>query len=157
MRIWRIRENWATADLAQDAAEIFSTDLSAVSEAQISEIRAQYGTDWDEWPAAKGAPYYDDNGDGVYDPVNDRPGLADADQVVWFVANDIDSGFVLGAFGSPPIGLEHQVTMWSYKSEGRVGNIIFRRNRLIHKGTEFTPAYATIDSIYISLWCDPDL
>ena len=56
VRIWRIREDWATADLSQDAVEFFDikTD-SMVSDAQIAEIREQYETDWDEWPWEKGA------------------------------------------------------------------------------------------------------
>jgi len=158
VRIWRIREDWATADLTQDAKELFDIDAdSMVSDAQISEIRAQYQTDWNEWPSDKGAPYYDDNGDGVYDPIKDRPGLANADQVVWFVANDLSAGATKGLLGSPPIGLEYQVTMWAYESEARLGNIIFRRNRLIYKGTDSTSVDATIDSMYISQWSDPDL
>jgi len=157
VRIWRIRDDWATADLLQDAAEFFDLDISTVSEDQIEEVRAQYRTDWDEWPAAKGAPYYDDNSDGIYDPTIDRPGIANADQVVWFVANDIDSLITAQFFGSPPIGIEHQVTIWGYANEGIIGNIIFRRNRLIYKGTKTTPVDATIDSMYISQWSDVEL
>ena len=83
--------------------------------------------------------------------------MANADQVIWFVANDLSAGAVTGFLGSPSIGLEHQVTMWAYDSEGRLGNIIFRRNRLIYKGTDSTSVDATIDSMYISQWSDPDL
>ena len=141
----------------QDAAEFFNLDASSVSDAQIAEVRAQYGTDWDEWPAAKGAPFYDNNNDGLYDPSIDRPGLAAADQVIWFVTNDLDTSIVRGFVGSPPIGLENQVTIWAYDRDGTLGDIIFRRNRLIYKGNELTPENATIDSMFISQWCDVEL
>ena len=107
----------------QDAAEFFNLDASSVSDAQIAEVRAQYGTDWDEWPAAKGAPFYDNNNDGLYDPSIDRPGLAAADQVIWFVTNDLDTSIVRGFVGSPPIGLENQVTIWAYDRDGTLGDI----------------------------------
>ncbi|MCH8928746.1 MAG: hypothetical protein IIB39_08535 [Candidatus Marinimicrobia bacterium] len=157
VRIWRVRKDWVTADLLQDAAEFFNLDASSVSDAQIAEVRAQYGTDWDEWPAAKGAPFYDNNNDGLYDPSIDRPGLAAADQVIWFVTNDLDTSIVRGFVGSPPIGLENQVTIWAYDRDGTLGDIIFRRNRLIYKGNELTPENATIDSMFISQWCDVEL
>lgn len=76
VRIWRVRKDWVTADLLQDAAEFFNLDASSVSDAQIAEVRAQYGTDWDEWPAAKGAPFYDNNNDGLYDPFYRQTGIS---------------------------------------------------------------------------------
>jgi hypothetical protein len=66
VRIWRIRRDYATADLAYDAAEINSIGQSNVSQAQIDAVRAQYATDWIDWPAHKGAPFYDADGDGLY-------------------------------------------------------------------------------------------
>ena len=48
VRIWRIRRDYATADLALDAEEL---------ELDVATVRAQYGTDWREWPWQKGAPW----------------------------------------------------------------------------------------------------
>ncbi len=48
VRIWRIRRDYATADLALDAEEL---------ELDEATVRAQYGTDWREWPWQKGAPW----------------------------------------------------------------------------------------------------
>ena len=100
VRIWRIRRDFATSDLTQDAAEINSVPIATVTEGQIQAIRDQYLTDWLEWPAHKGAPFYDADSDGVYTPMitggvpvlfpnADEPGLANADQVLWSVCNDI--------------------------------------------------------------------
>ena len=159
-RIWRIRRDYFTADLALDAQEIGLPEEA---------VRQQYATDWQEWPADEGAPFYDANGDGIYTPQfnadgspklfpeADEPGLADADQVVWLVANDIDSAAVHDLYGSPPIGLEMQVTLWGFDNPGALGNTIFKRYRLIYKGTASTPDTSHIDNMYVCQWSDPDL
>jgi hypothetical protein len=157
VRIWRIRRDYQTADLRQDAAELNRAALSAVSDAQIQQVRDQYAKDWNEWPWQKGAPYYDRNGDGAYDPNVDEPGIANADQVVWFVANDLDPGATQNLYGSPPIGLEMQVTLWAYARTDALGNVIFKQFKFIYKGTAATPATAKIDSMYVAQWSDPDL
>ncbi len=92
----------------------------------------------------------------------EEPGLAQADQVVWFVANDLDSISTLALYGSPPIGLEVQVTLWAYNRRGSplteaLQNIIFKRYRLIYKGTIATPDTAHIDSMYVAQFSDPDV
>jgi hypothetical protein len=83
VRIWRIRPDWQTADITQDAVEFFniSMDSGSVTQEQMDEVRSQYGKDWKEWPWQKGAPFYDTNGNGIMDS-GEEPGLAHADQVV---------------------------------------------------------------------------
>ena len=92
VRIWRVRRDYFTADLRLDAAELNNIDPTQVTDEMIQAVRDQYETDWIEWPAHKGAPFYDAEGDGFYNPVvvggepvpypdADEPGLADADQV----------------------------------------------------------------------------
>jgi hypothetical protein len=48
VRIYRIRKDYATADLSLDAAELGL---------DVATVRAQYATDWREWPSQKGAPW----------------------------------------------------------------------------------------------------
>ncbi|WP_348235139.1 hypothetical protein, partial [Salmonella enterica] len=74
-------------------------------------LRARYAADWQDWPTAYGAPFYDDNNNGVRDPV-EEPGLLGADMVIWFVATDDASPSI---YGCPPAGLEAQITWWAYK------------------------------------------
>jgi hypothetical protein len=166
VRIWRIRRDYNTADLRLDAAEINSIGSSQVSDAQIQAVRDQYQTDWLEWPAAKGAPFYDADSDGVYTPLivegkptlfpdADEPGLAGADQVLWFTANDIRGSSPWGA--TPAAGLEMQLTVWGYARTDPLGEVIFKKYRLIYKGVATTSAQATIDNMYLSQWSDPDL
>ncbi|HYQ87702.1 MAG TPA: hypothetical protein VES59_10715 [Bacteroidota bacterium] len=165
VRIYRIRRDWQTADLRQDAAELNNKAISAVSQADIDAVREQYRIDWVEWPAAKGAPFYDRDGvpgynpdpAGVYDPTKDEPGVADADQVVWFVMNDLNSAQSQSFLGSNPIGLEVQTTLWGYARTDPLGNVIFKKFRFIYKGTESGSPTSHIDSMFIGQWADPDL
>ncbi|MBI3195593.1 MAG: hypothetical protein HYZ34_14170, partial [Ignavibacteriae bacterium] len=166
VRMYRIRRDWKTAtDLARDAAEIYDVALASVSAGQVDAIREQYRKDWIEWPWKKGAPYYDRNGNniydpdpsGKYDPALDEPGLGGADQVLWFVANDLKASATSALYGSPPIGIEMQVTCWAYARTDELGNVIFQRYRIIYKGTSTTPPDAKIDTMYIAKWVDPDL
>ena len=50
-----------------------------------------------------------------------------------------------------------QVTLWAYDRENALGNAIFKRYKLIYKGTSDTPDGSTIDNMYIAQWSDPDL
>ncbi|MCG3120464.1 MAG: hypothetical protein ALAOOOJD_03192 [bacterium] len=168
-RVWRVRRDFATADLRQDAAEFNQITAPNVSEAQIQEVRNIYRQDWIEWPVYKGAPFYDANNDGVYSPQfkgdgspklfpdADEPGYADGDQVVWLVVNDLATGTTRSLFGSDPIGLEMQLTLWAYRRSDALGNVIFKQFRVIYKGTETTPVNARIDSMYFCQFVDPDL
>lgn len=156
VRIFRVRRDYATADLTQDAAELG---------VDVATVRDQYKTDWLEWPWQKGAPYYDRNGNGVYDPdpsgaydpAKDEPGYADADQVVWFVTNDLNEAQSRSFEGSDPIGLEIQTTLWGYARADQLGNVIFKQFKFIYKGTATGSSVSRIDSMYVGQWADPDL
>lgn len=165
VRIYRIRRDWATADLTREAAEYNDETTLDVTPAQIDLLRALYKKDWQEWPWQKGAPYYERNGipgyqapaSDEYDPAEDEPGLANADQVIWFVANDLDPAATADLYGSQPIGLEMQVTCWAFAHRPEVNNVIFQRFRLIYKGRSTTPANSVVDSMYIAKWVDADI
>lgn len=147
VRLWRVHRNWQMIDLLD---EVLYRDLS---EADILE---QYETDWDEWPATKGAPFEDVNGNGLYDPLVDIPGMPGADQTIWYVANDLAG---IPNYGSPAIGLEMQTTIWSYErpEADPFQDISFKRVVLIYKGTSLSSESAQIEDMYISQWVDPDI
>ncbi len=165
VRIFRIRSDWATGDLRRDASDTYGIPDVLVTDADLARLRDQYKRDWLEWPWDKGAPYYERNGTPGYQPnpgalndsVSDEPGLAGADQVLWFVANDLDSAAVRNLYGSLPIGLEMQVTCWAYNRPGRLGDVVYQKYRLIYKGNARTPANARIDAMVISKWVDADI
>ena len=165
VRIYRIRRDWQTADLKQDASEYLGKVPEDVTADDIATVREQYRQDWINWPWQKGAPYYDRDGvsgyqpgpGGAYDSSKDEPGLANADQVLWFVCNDLNSSAALAFAGSPSIGLELQIACWAYNRPDELGNVIFERYRFVYKGTATTPARATIDTMYFAKWVDPDV
>jgi hypothetical protein len=153
VRIWRIRRDYASADLRQDAAELFDIPIGIVTDSMIARVRDQYAQDWIEWPWQKGAPFYDLNGNGVKD-ANEDPGLAGADQVVWYVCNDIG---VVQPWSCPQTGIEEQTTIWAYNKSDAFGDVVFKRFRLVYKGTAATAVNAHIDSMYVAQWSDPDV
>ncbi len=157
VRIYRIRRDYKTANLRQDAAEVNEKGLNAVTDGDIATIRAQYETDWNEWPAAQGAPYYDRDNNGVYNPAIDEPGVADADQIIWFVCNDLNVGRTNALYGSNPIGFELQVTLWGYNRTDPLANVYFKKFTFIYKGTATTPPGSTITDMYVGQWSDPDM
>ncbi len=146
-RIYRVRPD-------ERPGSAFDANLTAESaEEGLSEdaIRTQYETDWNEWPVADGAPYDDVDNSGTYDPTIDIPGVPGADQTIWFVANDLDPNLTTNLYGSNPIGIEMQVTVWAYSQQGALGNMFFRKYVIINKSVN------DIDSMYVSMWSDIDL
>ncbi|RMH89546.1 MAG: T9SS C-terminal target domain-containing protein [Calditrichaeota bacterium] len=154
VRIYRIRQDYATAsdgELAQDVSELLNIPLRDVTQDHINWIREQYAWDWNHWPGDLGAPFVDVNRNGSWDPGIDEPGLQGADQVLWYVTNDLDSLRTIHYTGAPPLGVELQVTMWAYKTGGFLDHVHFRRYRIINKSG------APIDSMYLGYWADVDL
>ena len=169
--VWRVRTDWATADLTVDAANYYSVGTGDVTATQIATVKGQYEFDWMNWPAAWGAPYHDVDGNEAYDPAVDVPGYPGADQTVWTVANDVplivdangDSTGYLdtapGLGGADAIGIELQITLWGYAfgASDPLGNVIFKKATMHYKGTPDTPDGATMDDTYFALFSDPDL
>ena len=156
VRLYRIRKDWETltySQVRQDASEIYETTVSGVTDAQIQAVLDQYETDWNNWPTHLGAPFYDLDNDGVYEPADgETPGVANADQVIWYVASDADVGATAALYGCTPIGIEVQYTLWGYNQPGAaLGQIVFKNVRILNKGSE------DLTDAYISLWSDPDV
>jgi len=177
-QIWRVRRDWETADLTRDVAIVKNIHDSTVTAAQIEAAKAQYKHDWDEWPTSEGAPYEDVNGDGTYTAaawdgtkwVGDIPGVPDADQTIWLVANDLPDendpnypgqavSVSEGGWGSPPIGIEYQLTLWGYRlhSDNPLSSTIFKRAKITYVGLPGGPTDAKLDTVYFTQWSDPDL
>lgn len=183
VRIYKIRRDFAylsAEDLAADAADFFEKSVSQVTRAEMDSVRNQYERDWREWPVERGAPYIERNGIPGYQPPPtlihpdelitnnyDEPGIAGADpdspadQAIFTVYNDLNPAVTAGLYGSYPLGLEVQSTLWAYKRTGGVGNVVFQRVRLINKGGvelgSGTKAALYIDSLFLAKWVDSDL
>ncbi|MGQ9642710.1 MAG: T9SS type A sorting domain-containing protein [Ignavibacterium sp.] len=153
-RLFRVRPDYTTADLRNDAATFFQVAPSAITDADIAEIRNQYEKDWNEWPANLGAPFDDKNGNGTYEPTVDVPGIPGASQTIFILYDDSGSE---GNYGSPPIGLKISETYWAYAVTGPLANVIFKKVNIIYTGTSTSAPGSTIDSMYIVQWADPDV
>ena len=108
--IYRVRPDVNPSTPLDDAmtAKLTSTEQQYIVRYEsvgISDIYNQYISDWNNWPADEGAPYTDVDGNGVYDPTIDIPGVAQADQTLWYVANDESVTRCASLGGSPPIGM----------------------------------------------------
>jgi hypothetical protein len=165
-RLFRVRPDYQTGSLNDDAANFFSKSLGSVSQGDIDAVKQQYETDWKEWPGNEGAPYEDVNGNGVYDPDpngngivgevgEDIPGIPGAAQSLYIKYNDNLSAT---NYGSRPIGLEVRETYWAYAYTGALGNVIYKKVDIVYKGVPGVSASnSTIDSMYIVQWADPDV
>ena len=142
VRNFRVRPDYLTGSVQAEIDD---------GEGSESEIRAAYERDWMDWPAEDGAPFEDIDGDGIYDPAVDIPGVPGAAQTIWFVANDTDPNQSQFMYGSLPMGIEQQVTVWGYNFAGPLGSMMFRKYKIINKSN--TP----ITDMYVSMWNDPDL
>ena len=153
-RLFRVRTDYYKTDLTNDAASFFNKDKKDITEEDISIIKNQYEKDWNEWPADIGAPYFDIDKDGEYNPDVDVPGVPGALQTLWIDYNDDLSE---SNYGSIPIGLEIQETYWAYTSFNPLGNVIYKKVDIVYKGSPNSSLNSMIDSMYIHEWCDSDI
>jgi|GEM_PF-2571162 len=163
VKIYRIRRDWqqffdsnnepitGLTEIRNEAAKFFN--VSQPSPEQERQVLLRYREDWENWPGDLGAPYYDLNGNDSWDPGIDEPGLNDAEQVIWFVCNDLSPTLSSQIFGSIPVGLELQFTQWSRRNSYQPpdASTLFRRYRLINKsGFDIT-------NMYFSQYLDVDI
>jgi len=186
-RDYRMLKYWDgsyTQNLKRDAGDLNEIPSTEVTDAQAEMVYQQYETDWQNWPADKGAPYIERNGvpgyqappaysatfgpDSLIPDNYDEPGIAGADpdhpadQVLWMAYNDLNESTTLSFVSSKSIGLEIQKTIWAYRGSGPEGNMYFNRYRFINKGGVDTSGTGSmgsffIDSMYICQWSDTDL
>ena len=72
--------------------------------------------DYENWPGDLGAPFNDVNGDGIFTKGIDTPKFM-GDEVLFYVANDMDTTKSRFTYGSDPIGLEFQTTVWGFDTD----------------------------------------
>ena len=121
-----------------------------VSKADLADPLSSY--DFQNWPAGDGAPWVDNDGDGVYSPMPGGPDHPEfiGDQVLWFVRNDGDA-VAHTIFQTLPLGIEVQTTIFGFDRPDVFGDMMFVKELIINKGG------SNIDDMYIGLWSDPDL
>lgn len=111
------------------------------------------------------APFYDRNGDGLYNPNDgDYPGYelnssetecgdrrtnVYGDQNLWWVFND--KGNVHTETGSNSIGMEIRAQAFSFATNDEVNNMTFCNYELVNRSS------FTLTETYFGVFCDPDL
>jgi hypothetical protein len=154
-RVYRVRPDVHPGVPFDDVRSTLETgEYAWISRYQADSVRQiydQYIKDWNEWPAAEGAPYADMDHNGIYEPGTDVPGHPGADQTLWYVANDVNPARTSSVAGSNIIGLEMQRTIWGYDLPGALGSTIFSSTVLINKSGD------KVDSMFLVQWSDPDL
>jgi hypothetical protein len=103
------------------------------------------------------APFWDANNDGVYDPVqgdypsipcNGKPGTAYADQMVFWVFNDI--GNIHTQTNGQAIGVQVNALAFAFQTTDDINNMTFYNYQIINQSTN------SLFQTYISQWVDPD-
>ncbi len=115
----------------------------------VSSDKFKFKFDYENWPSEIGAPWFDINKDGIYTEGIDEP-MYIGDETMWFVSNDLDTSACHHLYGTDPLGLEIQTTIFGYNSDN-LENAVFKKYVLINKGQN------TIDSMYLAYWTDDDL
>jgi hypothetical protein len=114
---------------------------------RVYRVTREDTTGWADWvanAAPLGAPVVD-NGAGL------QPAIL-GDETLWAVFNDADPGAHSNDAGaSAPLGVEVQLTTFAFNRTGALGNTVFLKYLIINKGSN------TLDSMYASIWSDPDL
>lgn len=111
--------------------------------------RDSYEKDYNEWPIEDGAPYVDVNGDGK-PSAGDEPFFI-GDEVLWYVANDLDASRSTFTYGTLPMGLEFQTTIFGFQRTGALGDMVFKKYKIINKGN------IVIRDMILGYWSDTDL
>jgi hypothetical protein len=145
----RILESGVPANPYQHANKIFKIkkDWELMP---FSAERINYENDYNDWPAEMGAPFEDLNGDGIFTKGIDKPKFI-GDEVLFNVANDLDSAAFYSVFPSKQLGIETQITTFTFDRQDILKNVVFKEYKLINKSSEY------INDMIISYWADDDL
>ncbi len=111
------------------------------------------------------APFFDRDGDGLYNPdagdypdydirgegcdPTDRTVRLYGDQTYWWILND--KGNVHTETGGDPIGMEIRAQAFAFATNDEVNNMTFYNYELINRSTQ------TLTNTYFGQWVDPDV
>jgi len=144
----KILENGTADDPLSTQSKIFKirNDWQSLPEGNLKD-RLEY--DYNNWPVEAGAPWDDVNEDGVYTPGFDKPKFI-GDETIFYVANDLYTTTTRYSYGSDPIGLEFQTTIFGFNRED-LKDVVFKKYSVINKST------SDITDMYFTYWADVDL
>jgi len=144
----RILEDGKADNPLSTQSKIFKIrkDWQSLPESNLKD-RLEY--DYNHWPVEAGAPWDDVNEDGVYTPGFDKPKCI-GDETLFYVANDLDTARSRFTYGSDPIGLEFQTTIFGFTRED-LKDVVFKKYKVINKSN------TDITDMYFTYWADVDM
>jgi hypothetical protein len=120
---------------------------------------------WTQWKdaVALGADFYDGDHDGAYNPVDkngngkwdpdeDRPDIL-GDVTAWCVYSDQLASSLRTFTDVAPQGIEIRQTVFAFNSKATIGNSIFIRYKIVNTGS----VADLLDSVYFSTAADADI
>jgi len=148
-----------------------------INRSEVEEYHTRFGNDPTyvipesilDWPALGDqslgqdkflAPFYDVNGNGVYEPYsgdypdynvtgnNDNAALF-GDQTLWWIFND--KGNIHGESQAEPLGLEIHAQAFGFAADNEVNDMTFYNYKIINRST------LPLNDTYFGQWVDPDL
>ncbi len=111
--------------------------------------KEEYQYNYNNWSGEHGAPYTDINGDELFTQGVDEP-LIIGDETLFYVSNDLNPATTSNTYGTLPIGLEYQQTVYAYKTED-FEDVVFKKVKIINKDED------PVEDMYIAYWADDDL
>lgn len=87
---------------------------------------------YNEWPVEDGAPWEDHDGNGFFTRGIDKPQII-GDGTLFYIYNYLSSKNLTGVQPAAPVAVEVQGTVWAYFRGGDLGDVIFRKYKLINK------------------------
>lgn len=140
-------------NIASKNSEIFKSwkFRSDIEQMPFGSVKNGYINDYLHWPVSIGAPWIDKNKNGIYEPeLGDLPKII-GDELHWMVMNDMDTAKTLNVFGSNPIGLEVQLSIFGFKDNPQLKDVIFKKYLVINKSNQ------TVSNMYFCYFSDDDL
>ncbi len=126
----------------------FRSDLDLL---HFGSQKDKYVNDFLQWPISIGAPWIDKNKNGIYEPeAGDIPKIM-GDEMHWMVMNDLDTTKSLKLFGSNPIGLEVHLSIFGFKDNPQLKDVLFKKYLVINKSNK------KVSNMYFSYYSDNDI
>ncbi|MCE1188789.1 MAG: T9SS type A sorting domain-containing protein [Ignavibacteria bacterium] len=132
---------------------------------QLNSYFEDFHSSWLTWKKAVtfGAHFYDGDNDNIYSPIDknhngvwdlneDKPDIL-GNTTTWCIFNDCVPAASRRFKDISPIGIDIRQTVFAYQPNLDAANIIFVKYSLTNTGTTAN----TLDSVYFSIACDPDL
>jgi hypothetical protein len=101
------------------------------------------------------APFFDNNNDNIYNPLNGDYPLIKGDQAIFAVFNDVSN--VKTSTGTSGVGFEVRRLSYAYNYPSLPANLQVLNYTTFHEYTVINKGLNAIDSFYIGIFDDPDI